>query len=1591
MWQLLTLAILLALMIGLEDFNLVAVEDYIGEQTPFTPKSLATTGFIILAAFTTGELFKRFKIPALLGYIVAGILFGPQLIGIVYGFLGQYLPSLTAWVYPDKPPTPLFTNEMLEDLDLIKVLTIGVIGTMGGGELKISDIRESWKLILMTISLMVLTAVPLTVAVIMALPYMPFEIAEFISQAPPASRFGAALLLGILAIAMSPAATLAIIQETRAKGRFTSLALGIVVVADLVLVALFLIGFNISKLLVAPEGFSFGRLAGALPGIGLEFAWALVIGVATGLVFIIYMRYVRKEMMLFTVGMIFAASFVSDKLHAETLLAFLTAGFIVQNFSKHGHDLIHELEKISTPVFIIYFMIQAAKLDIIGVVTYLPLTLLLAALRAGSYFWSARFAARKLHTGETTQRWLWMSFFSRGGVDLVLAEMVYLAAYESGAKIFAWGEDFQTVVMGTVVVHIIAGPPLLKIALGGAGDTAEARLELLQEETSAAPGAPIEPGEAIEFPIPDLESRPLNERLFQMRELLLTLHERHVVEPLESRRTLLKESSARVRVDLEAALEKLEALLADPRRHDSQEARLRSIDALYTQSRRKIETILRAWEKLDPVAFDAASAAALLGEVRNFERFDNQFVVELEEELYDPSTTSRRALKVVRRARRFQRALAGSLRRLVPLGKLWRYYVELSLPRYLERAAFSSSQAHLLFWFELGRYLHHFDAIFETVRHELKTPAEEPIEEPPPTAPEPLAVPDIDETGDLDALIETQEEEEDDQNHAEPSEPLDPFSLDPLIAQRRAEEEPLARASAFLAAARALHSEHSEQVERNLASWLTEASRGYSWSLQQSYTTLLHAVRRAGTLELPGPAYRPSTKFDDARRAESQLAERLERERVTARAYIGWIITDHQLALFTSWFDHYQRRIIEAPTSFFEDKVARPLRAIEERSQSALNQLEEPPPSSPEEAEKAWRAWYRTEVYPSIRSIQRALERELNHIAQGLISRRLIDALEYRVAAFSERMTLIDTDPYKQGVAEQAVETVELPLRQWFNKRLVSEISLRYIEYNERVQRLVRRNQVALESLHHQLSESSRSSAIQEEALEGEASRSFADKVEETRQTASQLVATIATDLEELERWVCKETSALLHQTALPFRSYDLNKVARSLSRSANAPRQRFVPHSALGRLALPPINWAYSRYERVAPLYEELREDLKHLLSDEPRRASRQALRARLDDPRESASSKELPAVYRRLFNPVPLDLPEFYVERPGLEARCLEAIAGWGRGQPNSLLIKGERGVGKRTLIHNIVPLKIYDLEPIFQRTPIETISLPEDAHSEEELCRAFQVLFPDQSVERFDQLTELLLAMPARQALIVENATKIYNRTELGLARCRRFLEVIHRTSARVLWITLIDTPAATLLETALDLDDFFTHSLEIEPLGPEALENMIMNRHRVSGFDLRYAAPHLRLLQRTRHPLAASEMRRNPRRDFFRRLSALSHGNPLHALLLWLSVVRLDPNQDNSVEIHALPERDLALIETLSLEKCLLLAALVQHGVLAVEQLSAILGWPIFEVDTQLEHLIRLGFVEPVTLSAQSYRVCDIAIVELSHELRHSNLI
>lgn len=498
--------------------------------------TLLTTGFILVGAYTMGELFRRMRLPALLGYLAAGVLFGHKLIELVFG----------------DPSVAPVGGDAIKELGLVNVLAVGVIGVMGGGEIKLPELRENLgKLVAISASVFLLV-LPAVFGVVLGLTFIAPNLVPFLADQPLQARIAGALLFGVLAVGMSPSATLALLQEVRAHGKFTSLVLSMVVFADLILVATFLLSLVLAKLLISPDGLSWASLVEALPHIAAEFGWALVLGVVVGLLIILYLRFVGREVLLFSLAMVFVTTFVANRLHAETLLAFLVAGFVVQNFSRHGHTLVEAFDRIALPVFVIYFTAQAAMLDLRAVTVYLPLTLILVVVRIGLFVVGVGFGARKAGADDQTRRRLQVSFFSQGGVDLVLAAII-------AESIPGWGADIQTVTMATILFYIVGGPPFLARVLDEVGESAAARergAEQLAEARERSRTGTLDDDEQPAVLVePDAEDPLLKQRLVELHGLLLGLRQsvldEQVLARARRRRAVVDELAATIRNALE--------------------------------------------------------------------------------------------------------------------------------------------------------------------------------------------------------------------------------------------------------------------------------------------------------------------------------------------------------------------------------------------------------------------------------------------------------------------------------------------------------------------------------------------------------------------------------------------------------------------------------------------------------------------------------------------------------------------------------------------------------------------------------------------------------------------------------------------------------------------------------------------------------------------------------------------------------------------------------------------------------------------------------------------------------------------------------
>jgi len=1598
MWQVFTLVILFCVMAAM------SLLPGSGEAVNL----INATGFLMLAAFTMGELFRRINLPALLGYIIAGLVFGPDIMELVAG--------------PDAVIELLPRNITDADkLAYIEILTIGVIGTLGGGELNWEDLRDQFGSILKLNLLVYLTVVPATgLAIYLLAGYAP-DVVSFIYEVDlPAesSRISAAVLMGILGFAMSPAATLAIIQENRSEGRFTSFVLGAVIVAELLLVATFLVGKSFSSVLLEQGSFALQPLLASLPAIGAEFGWAIVIGAVTGLVFILYFRFVSQEMIVFTVGAFFVASYACEQLHAERLLAFITAGFIVQNFSRHGHDMIEALERISLPVFVIYFALQAVDLNLMGIPKYTVLIVILTVIRTAGLYGSINLATSfgDWTLSKSDRGYLWMSFFSRGSVDLVLVSLL-----ANPGNVFAWGDEFQTVIMGVVVVHMIAGPPLLTYALDRVGETDrddapepddEDRIDDLIDEDPDVREAEHFLEEPL--PIPDVQDDELREHLGGLRESLQEMYRQEFARPARKYEESMASILERIDATIEEALDDLEQSLEVACRADPSELqdRAEEIRQRHVELRRSLQPPVDRIQKLGAFPVTPDRIDRFLREVRDAEEFDRHFRVEWAPRMWEGRPEDSILVRTFKLLRRVRRSLLGPGERDVPVGQLWRYYVELSLPEYLAGAVATTAEESEAYWFELAAQLRETDAVFETSIRSLERAAESSGEKAEDEETDKAAASDEDE--ETEAAEESVEQETTmptSASGARISELVEVELPDPLEAaledrpdfdylaflETDASGELLDDPDRCLDRIRRVREEfeaRDERIHTAGTSFRNQLLDRLAVAMENAFSDFLEGAARAGTVELPSFQFRPSSRYDLARAAEQRVDDRLRRGAQVIAGCQGWIVAEQHLTVFLHWYRDYRERVASVLDVHIRDNALQKLRNLasrcRERPGGQDDRADETETSGARDAVSAetWDTWFREEIAPSLGRTREAFNQAMKEVSDGRSTQRLLDVLENRVARFPNDLQLLETWPEEPPPLVDVTLT-DIPLRDWFMSELIREIGLRFVDFNERAERTLRRTLLALEDVEETLDYHLRTGPNQIADEEGNPRELAVRGLERADQRIRNLEESLATDDDELRGWIENELNEIVTRAAIPFLAKRVSEIpeqldARTVTPGPTEPSGIFAP-------LVDSVQYRWNKLrDWVGPAYRQFRTDLEEALTEAESRPTRDEVRARLVTHRRRAV-ESVPPVYRRLFRPVPVDIPDFYLERPALEENFLEGIRRWLRGESCSMLMYGKRGSGKRTVMQHMLPLVALERIERLEERHIETIRFGGRLDEESEICHALSPLIDGPPARNFQTLADEIHGSGEQKVVGVADLQSLFHRTGPGLDRLERFLQFASATSDDILWMFELEEATAEYLDTAVGLYDYFSYTEHLDPFDPEEIERMIVTRHRVSGFDLDFQPPESQFFDRFRHPVAASEASRHPRRAYFDRLGRLSRGNPMLALVYWLESVRPDPEESSQFRVAPLPEAEIELLPALSLEQKLIVASLVRHGFVSTDSLAEVFRMDADHIQVELEHLERLGFVELTPGRERTYRLRQLSQGLVTPELRDANLL
>ena len=379
-------------------------------------------GILLVGSYFMGRLAEKVRLPAITGFILAGLLLGPSCIGLVHEDLDETLASITE-------------------------IALALIALVIGSEFSLKKLRTiSRSLAVITLFQIFSVFILVTTGLVVV-----------------GMRLEFAAILGAIASASAPAATVAIIRELKAKGPFVDHLYGEIALGDAGCVLLF-------ASITAIAGNSLGSDIGLVKSIFhavIEISSSLVLGAIAGWLLHLLTRRRRRanEVLIILLGVILILSAVSNTFHLSALFASMTAGAVMANLSKKTHTIVNTLDSISPPLYAAFFAIAGTELSV-AVLTS-PQILLMGGIfvlaRAAGKIFGVHIGASVSHSDSLIKKYLGYGMLPQAGVAIGLVLFLDTMPY------FAINHDITTtlinIVLFSVLVNELAGPPLSRYAV----------------------------------------------------------------------------------------------------------------------------------------------------------------------------------------------------------------------------------------------------------------------------------------------------------------------------------------------------------------------------------------------------------------------------------------------------------------------------------------------------------------------------------------------------------------------------------------------------------------------------------------------------------------------------------------------------------------------------------------------------------------------------------------------------------------------------------------------------------------------------------------------------------------------------------------------------------------------------------------------------------------------------------------------------------------------------------------------------------------------------------------------------------------------
>lgn len=403
---------------------------------------LLVVSIAMIAGLLVSRLARLVHLPNVTAFLVAGLIIGPCVSGLI-------------------------SEEQTKTMAVVSEAALGFIAYSIGAEFRLDHLKKIGKGPLVITASQGLATALLVDAGLIAL--------NLIFYKENAHGVPMSILLGAIALATAPAATLMVVKQYKAHGPVTEMLLPVVAMDD----ALGLMVFSISASVAG------GMLGGEITVKSMlltpmiEIVGSLALGSAIGFALSMMCRFFhsRGNELGLSIAAVLGGVGLCDVLGLSSLLVCMMIGAVMVNMvdEDHRRTLIEQCDRFTPPVFLLFFVLSGAELDL----TVLPQVgvigvayLLLRSLGK----WSGTLAGAVITKSDTNiKKYLGLTLLPQAGVAIGMANMVS-TRFGSDPSSEAMAKQINTIVLSGTLIFELIGPVITKIALKKAGEIDEASL-----------------------------------------------------------------------------------------------------------------------------------------------------------------------------------------------------------------------------------------------------------------------------------------------------------------------------------------------------------------------------------------------------------------------------------------------------------------------------------------------------------------------------------------------------------------------------------------------------------------------------------------------------------------------------------------------------------------------------------------------------------------------------------------------------------------------------------------------------------------------------------------------------------------------------------------------------------------------------------------------------------------------------------------------------------------------------------------------------------------------------------------------------------